>query len=107
MNLSLKPHLENEWRPPVLKTIAIKGEGVAEVVDWVGKHHAYLQSSGLLKTREKERWGAVLEDVLQRQLMKRALEGMNGSRMDSLVDKIAAREMDVYSAADKLMEDGQ
>ncbi len=104
MNLSLKPHVENEWRPPVLKTIAIKGEGVTEVVDWVGKHSEYLRSTGLLKTRERERLRSELEGVLQRQLMKRALSGVNGSRMDSLVEKIEAREMDVYSAAETLMK---
>ncbi len=104
MNLSLKPHVENEWRPPVLKTIAIKGEGAAEVVDWVGKHSAYLRSTGLLKTRERERLRSELEGVLQRQLMKRALSGVNGSRMDALVERIEAREMDVYSAAETLMK---
>jgi GTPase len=104
MNLSLKPHIENEWRPPVLKTIAIKGEGVAEVVDSIGKHIDYLQSSGQLKTRERERLHAELEDILQRQLMKSVMSGVNGSRMDSLIEKIEARELDVYSAADSLLK---
>ncbi len=106
MNLSLKPRVENEWQPPVLKTIATKGEGVAEVVDWIAKHRDYMRANGLMKLREQARLRAELENVLQRQLMERALNGVNGSRIDSLVEKIEAREMDVYSAAESLIKEG-
>ncbi len=106
MNLSLKPHAENEWRPPVLKTIAIKGEGVTEVLDWVGKHREHMQSTGVMKLREQARLRSELENVLQRQLMKRVLSRLNRSRMDALVEKIAARETDVYSAAESLVKEG-
>ncbi len=104
MNLNLKSRAENEWRPPVLKTIAIKGEGVADTVEYVEKHRAYLQSNGLLKTRERTRLRAELENVLQSNLMARVVNGVNGSRLESFVEKIAAREMDVYSAAEKIIQ---
>lgn len=103
MNLNLKPKSENDWRPPVLKTIATTGEGVAEVVEWIGKHRAYLETHRLLEVRERARARAELEMVVQRELMARLLRGVNDTKIESLVEQIVAREMDVYTAAEKLI----
>ncbi len=103
MNLNLKPVNANDWRPPVLKTIAIKGEGVADVVEWIGKHRAYLETHHQLETRERNRFRAELEMVVQHELMARLLRGVNGTKIETLIDKIAAREMDVYTAAESLV----
>jgi LAO/AO transport system kinase len=105
MNLNLKPMKENDWRPPVLKTIALKGEGIADAVDWIGKHRAYLDAHHLLAQRERARVRAELEMVVQRELMARLLGGVNGLKLETLVEKIAAREMDVYAAAEMLMDE--
>jgi LAO/AO transport system kinase len=103
MNLNLKPFKENDWRPPVLKTIALDGTGVADVVDWIGKHRAYLETHGQLETRERNRFRAELEMVVQRELMTRLLRGVNGTKIETLIDKIATRELDVYTAAESLI----
>lgn len=101
MNLNLKPMKVDDWRPPVLRTVAIKGEGVADAVEWIGKHRAYLEAHHLLESRERARVRAELEHVVQRELMARLLHGVNGAKIEMLVAKIAAREMDVYQAADR------
>ena len=106
MNLNLKPMRENDWRPPVLKTIAVKGEGVANVVDWLAKHRAYLDQQNLFAARERARVRAELELVVQRELLARLLDGVNGARVETLIEKIAARECDVYSAAEQIIRGG-
>ncbi len=35
--------------------------------------------------------------------MARLVHGVNGGKIETLVEKIAAREMDVYQAAEKLI----
>lgn len=103
MNLNLKPKTENDWRPPVLKTIATTGEGVTDAVEWIGKHRAYLETNRLLQAREHARVRAELELVVQRELMTRLLRGVNGGKVETLVEQIAARELDVYAAAERLI----
>ena len=103
MNLNLKPKAEDDWRPPVLLTIAIKREGIAEVVDWIGQHRAFLQAHQLLKSREHARLRAELERVAQREWMARRLRDASSGEIEQLVEKIAAREIDVYQAAEKLV----
>lgn len=43
------------WNPPVLKTIASEGTGVDAVVENVEKHHAMLETAGILVERRKKR----------------------------------------------------
>lgn len=103
MNLNLKPKSENDWRPPVLKTVATKGQGIDFALQWIDKHQKYLETHSLLRARERARLRSELEMVLQRELLARVVSGVNGTRIESLVDKLAAREMDVYQAAEQLL----
>jgi hypothetical protein len=43
------------WTPPVLRTVAAQGDGVAEVVDALDRHYRYLASSGELQQRRRQR----------------------------------------------------
>lgn len=103
MNLNLKPRMPNDWRPPVLKTVAIKGEGIATAVDWIEKHRAYLEANHLLQAKERARLMAELEHVVQHELMAQVLAPAKSGRMEALVGQIAAREIDVYQAAEMLI----
>jgi hypothetical protein len=44
-----------------------------------------------------------LELIVQRELMARLLRGVNGDKIETLVEQIAAREVDVYAAAERLI----
>ncbi|MEW5721267.1 MAG: methylmalonyl Co-A mutase-associated GTPase MeaB [Chloroflexota bacterium] len=103
MNLNLKPKTASAWRPPVLKTIATTGEGIADAVEWIGKHRTYLEANHLLEARERARFRAELEMVVQREMMARLLRGVNGTKIETLVERIAARDLDVYQAAERLL----
>jgi LAO/AO transport system kinase len=103
LNLGLKSTAEYDWRPPVLKTIALTGDGVAEVIEWIGKHRAHLVSNHLLAVRERARIRAELERIVQHELMIRLTRDVKGSMIDTCVAKIADRELDVYQAAEDLI----
>jgi LAO/AO transport system kinase len=61
-----------QWTPPVLRTVAARGEGIAEVVDALDRHFRYLAASGELRARRlqrlRERVMEVVEDQLRRRL---------------------------------------
>lgn len=62
----------NAWTPPVLRTVASKGEGVGELVEALDRHFRYLEASGTLRerrrTRLRERVVEVVEDKARRRL---------------------------------------
>ena len=56
----------DSWEPPVLTTVASKGEGIAELVAALDKHHEYLAASGKLEERRKRRLATRTRAVVNR-----------------------------------------
>ena len=102
MNLSLNPD-KTGWRPPVLKTIALQGEGVSDLVDAIAKHQTYLQEHNLRAKKEAARFDDELRSVVQRELLQQALQSLPPSRWQELIDEITTRRRDIYSAADEIL----
>jgi LAO/AO transport system kinase len=60
-----------EWTPPVLSAVATKQEGITEIVTALDRHFAYLQKSGTLRTRRRERLRERVMDVVERKVSDR------------------------------------
>jgi len=89
---------EDVWRPPILQTIALDGSGVPEVLEAVAAHREHLHTSGLWARREHVRVKTELLDVLQQELLDRLLARVGEEQIRAWVARIAAREVDVYTA---------
>jgi LAO/AO transport system kinase len=92
------------WQPKVLKTVAVRGEGVVELTQAILEHQAFMQTEEgrQLKGRERSRW--VFWELLQEQVTGRVVEKVTGNgTLDRLVERIAARETDPYSAVEEVL----
>jgi LAO/AO transport system kinase len=94
---------DGSWLPPILKTVASQGEGVEALRDWVEIHAGTLRDSGELARREAVRATVTLENILRDQLLAALLAQIPNGTLLELVDQIARRELDPYSAAEKLI----
>ncbi|MFC9326479.1 methylmalonyl Co-A mutase-associated GTPase MeaB [Kitasatospora sp. NPDC057015] len=91
------------WRPPILKTVAARGEGVDEVVEALEKHRAWLEEHGELAARRRRRASDEIEAIALTALRAR-IGDLHGDRhLDSLAERVAAGELDPYGAADQLV----
>ena len=100
--LSLHPYGADEWRPPIVKTVATTGEGVAEVIDAVARFRAH--SGPRLATRRRERSERRLRELVSERLMAHLEHQVLASgELASIVDRVSAREIDPYTAADALV----
>lgn len=59
------------WTPPVLRTIAAQGEGLDEVVTALDRHFRYLQDSGELRERRRQRLRERVMEVVEQQVQTR------------------------------------
>jgi len=98
LDLGRNSQVEDGWRPPILKTVALDGTGVEELLEAVAAHRAYLQESGLWERRERERARADLMRMLEQELMGRLMERVGEEQLERWVERVAAREVDVYTA---------
>ena len=102
-----RPHSEvgeNIWRPPILKTIALDGSGVPEVLEAVAAHREHLRASGTWAEREHARIETELRNVLRQELLERAVERVGEEQLQAWVERIVAREVDVYTAVQSILD---
>ena len=91
------------WRPPILQTVALEGKGIAEVAEAIARHQAHLTESGEGATRRRGRIASELEAILRETLLRRLMRGLAPADIDGMVGRIAARELDPYTAAETLL----
>jgi LAO/AO transport system kinase len=76
--------------PPVLKTVASKGEGIADLVTALDRHWRYLESSGALRVRRRQRLREQVLQIAEGRLRRRV---WNDPQLVSFLDQtIAALE---------------
>ncbi len=95
---------ERSWRPPVLLTNALTGDGIPELVDLIGKHMSYLQETGLLKQKGLQRSRDELEQIMEYKLTRELFTRLRGTpEYEQAIKKIAGRNDDPYSVAERLI----
>ena len=91
-----------EWRPPIVKTIAEREGGVAELVEAVDKHREWLAKDGRLTARRIRRAAVEIEAIAAAQLRARLANVRHGATLADLAARVVAGTLDPYRAADDL-----
>jgi LAO/AO transport system kinase len=92
------------WRPPVVKTVASRDEGVDDVLEAVDKHVAWMEQSGALRERRVRRAGDEIESIALQQLRSRMGDLRHGAGVDELAAAVVDGRTDPYAAADRVVE---
>jgi LAO/AO transport system kinase len=99
---SLQTFGEGEWRPPIVKTEATTGKGVAELLEAIQRFRDHSAASQGERRRARAEWR--LRDLLAQRFLnyveRRILEP---GELASVLDRIAARETDPYTAVDDIL----
>jgi LAO/AO transport system kinase len=101
--LALAERPEGAWRPPIVKTIASKAEGLDEVVAEIEKHREWLASSGELEKRRTRRARDEIEAIAVTALRERWGDVHGRSELDDLAAAVVSGDTDPYAAADELL----
>lgn len=95
------------WKPPVLKTSAIKGEGIEKLLAAIDEHQEFLRKSGRLDAWRVERARRRLLDGARDRLLERLLARVPGAEVQSLALAIAEHRISASQAVEKLLALGQ
>ena len=91
------------WRPPVLKTIAERGEGVAEVVSEIVRHHDFLDVSEEGRKRKWRRLGMEVEEILRREIASLVELAWEREKSPELFEFLAERKTNPYEVAERIL----
>ena len=96
----------DEWRVPILRTEAARGEGVAELAAKIAEHRAFIDQAGTLAERRarnlRSEVVAIAASRLRRQLEARL---QSDPAAAGLLDRVVERELDPATAATELLEE--
>jgi LAO/AO transport system kinase len=102
--LALGERGPGEWRPPVVRAVAVKNEGIDDVVAAIEKHRAWLTSSGNLTVRRERRAAVEVEAIALGALRARIGSLRDGTALTALAARVAGGSLDPYAAADELLK---
>ncbi len=93
---------DDGWRVPIVKTVASRGEGADEVVEQIERHGEWLAATGRLETRRVAR---AVDEVEAIALTSLRVDLRSGTALEALATRVAAGEIDPYTAAEELVRD--
>jgi LAO/AO transport system kinase len=96
---------EDGWKPPVLQTVAVNGEGIAQLVDVFLRHRQFQMDSGQFKAHNSEQTFRFVRSLVMEmaadKIFKNAEESTAYKKLLGSLDK---RKIDPFTAAEKLVK---
>jgi LAO/AO transport system kinase len=94
---------EGSWAPPIVRTTATSGDGVADAWDAVVRHRDHLTSGGGLHERRRRRAADEIGRLVGVRLLERARTVTTGPRATELAESVVRGDTDPWTAADELL----
>ena len=90
-----------DWVPPIVKTVASQSKGIDELDAAIAKHRGYLESSGELDRRNRERVRIRIETMLKEKFMNRLM--MATPNFDEILDDVVHKRNNPHDAAEDVL----
>ncbi|MEA2089216.1 MAG: methylmalonyl Co-A mutase-associated GTPase MeaB [Thermoproteota archaeon] len=96
---------EKMWKPPVLKTTALTGEGVPQLIEKIEEHRLFLEKE-LERKRSREKAEVELIEAIKEKVASSIIEELKRKRkFEEFLQKILERKMDPASIAEKILNE--
>jgi len=93
-----------DWEPPLLLTVAVNNQGIAEVVDGFFRHRQHLTDSGRLKERKVAREMHFFRELVKEMAAEKVFSAFDGTaEYADLLERLKDRAVDPYTAAETLL----
>jgi LAO/AO transport system kinase len=102
--LSLQTFADGEWRPPIVKTEAINGLGADRL--WTEIERFRQHQSPRQQRRRRASHASRLRELLAQRLLEHVERRLPEGEFERLVEAVALRQTDPYSAAARLVKQG-
>ena len=94
----------DKWTPPIVKTVATEGTGVADLAATIAQYEAFLEKNGLLLQKKTENWRQRLVEMLREALLARVLkEQMGDGAVARYAAEVAEHRRDPYTLVDEIV----
>jgi len=90
------------WTPPIVKTVASEGTGVAELAAAIDEYETYLKSNNLALKKSVENWQQRLVGMLRDLMLEKAREQLGDGNVARLAAEVAEHKRDPYTLVEEI-----
>jgi LAO/AO transport system kinase len=90
-----------DWVPPIVKTVASIGRGIDDLDAAIAKHREYLETSGELDRRNRERVRIRIETLLKERFMQRVM--IATPNFDEILEEVVRKRSNPHDAAEDVL----
>ncbi|MEP6644661.1 MAG: methylmalonyl Co-A mutase-associated GTPase MeaB [Acidobacteriaceae bacterium] len=96
----------DKWTPPIVKTVATKGEGIDDLAAAVAAYDAQLQKENLMHQRKVENWRERLVSMLRDTLLEKARSRLSDDDLTRFATEVAEHKRDPYTLVEEIARTG-
>ncbi|HYK50681.1 MAG TPA: methylmalonyl Co-A mutase-associated GTPase MeaB [Terriglobales bacterium] len=93
----------DHWTPPIVKTVASEGAGIAELAAAIGDYEAYLQKENLILQKKAQNWQDRLVEMLRDALLEKAREQLGDGAVAGYAAEVAEHKRDPYQLVEEIV----
>ena len=90
------------WTPPIVKTVASEGTGVAELAAAIEGYEAYLKKENLALKKSVENWQERLVEMLRDAMLEKARAQLGDGNVARLAAEVAEHKRDPYTLVEEI-----
>ena len=95
---------KDTWTPPIVKTVASEGKGIADLAASIVNYETFLQNKDLLLKKKISNWRERIVEMLREELLQRLLsESLPETELARLAADVAEHRRDPYSLVEEVV----
>ncbi len=103
--VEMKEYRDDAWKPKIVKTIAIRDEGIENLLSLIDEHGLFVDSHEERETHNVRKAKVELMEILKSRLLEKAVADLKREGLfDEIVANIANKKMDPYSVVDRIVD---
>lgn len=99
------PGSQSGWRPPVVMTNAVDGDGIENLIEKIFDHKEYLEQSELLKKKKKRRYAYKLKESMMERIEDIILKKLfDENELEGIAKSLLEDKFEIYSRLDSMFD---
>ena len=96
----------DHWTPPIIKTVASEGQGIADLAEAISEYEAYMKKEGLARERNVHNWQERLTEMVRDAMLEKARDRLGNGNLERFAAEIADHKRDPYSLIEEIVQKG-
>jgi LAO/AO transport system kinase len=93
----------DKWTPPVVKTVASEGKGIAELADAIGQFEQYSKKESLGLKRSIHNWRERLLEMMRDAMLEKARTHVSDGQLSTYAEEVAGHKRDPYTLVEEII----